>query len=112
MLESNLATKTDVANIQRDIESLRKDTKTDIEQLRAATKTDVANIQRDIESLRKDTKTDIEQLRAATKTDIAQLQQATKADLAQMETRLTRWVVGMTATTILAFVGIVAAFIK
>ncbi len=48
----------------------------------------------------------------ATKQDIAQLQQATKADLSQMEVRLTRWVVGTTATTILAVIGIIAGFIK
>ena len=48
----------------------------------------------------------------ATKQDIAQLQQATKADLSLMEVRLTRWIVGTTATKILAFIGIIGAFIK
>lgn len=42
-LNATAATKTDVANIQRDIE-----------QLRAATKTDIANIQRDIERSKND----------------------------------------------------------
>ena len=37
---------------------------------------------------------------------------ATKADLALLESRLIKWIVGTTATTILAFVGIIAAFIK
>ena len=60
-LNATAATKTDIANIQRDIEQLRAATKTDIaniqrdiEQLRAATKTDIANIQRDIERSKND----------------------------------------------------------
>ena len=45
MLESNLATKTDIANIQRDIESLHKDTKTDIEALRKETQITIAQLE-------------------------------------------------------------------
>ena len=44
-LEKNLATKTDVANIQRDIESLRKDTMTAIEGLRKDTTVELAKLE-------------------------------------------------------------------
>ena len=37
---------------------------------------------------------------------------ATKTDLALLESRLIKWMVGTTATTILAFIGIIAAFMK
>ena len=59
----NLATKADVAKIERDIEALRKDLKTDIEALRKETKMDIAEVNRDIAELRKETMTGIEMLR-------------------------------------------------
>ena len=59
-----------------------------------ATKTDIANVQHDIELLRKDT----------------------KALVLESKNELIKWfvgmTVGMTVTTILAFVGIAAVFIK
>ena len=101
LLNSNLATKTDIALIQRDIKVLQQahqdrhrspaaghqdrhrspaaGTKTDIEVLQQATKTDIALIQRDIEVLRKETKADIEALRQATKTDIALIHRILKS---------------------------------
>ncbi len=54
LLEKNLATKTDVANIQHDIEQLRAATQKDIELARTATATDIANIQREIERSKND----------------------------------------------------------
>ena len=58
-LNSNLATKVDIANVQREIEALRLATKVDIanvqreiEALRLATKVDIANVQREIEALK------------------------------------------------------------
>ena len=94
LLNSNLATKTDIALIQQDIEALRKETKADIEALRQATKAD-------IEALRQATKADIEALRQATKTDIALihrdievLRKETKADIANLKSDLLKWMFG------------------
>ena len=94
LLNSNLATKTDIALIQRDIEVLRKETKAGIEALQQATKTD-------IEALQQATKTDIEALQQATKTDIALIQrdieilrQETKADIANLKSDLLKWMFG------------------
>ena len=93
----NVATKTDVANIQRDaatkvavanihkdLENLRRDaaTKADVANIRkelenlrrdAATKADVANIRKELESTRVMFRKDLENLRrdAATKADVA-----------------------------------------
>jgi len=68
LLNSNLATKTDIEALQQatktDIEALQQATKTDIEALRQATKTDIALIQRDIEILRQETKADIANLKS------------------------------------------------
>ena len=101
LLNSNLATKTD-------IEALQQATKTDIaliqrdiEVLRKETKADIALIQRDIEALRKETKADIEALQQATKTDIALIQRdievlrkETKADIANLKADLLKWMFG------------------
>ncbi len=57
LLNSNLATKTD-------IEALRKELKADIEALRLATKADIAAVTADIEALRQGTKADIATLKA------------------------------------------------
>lgn len=86
LLNSNLATKTDIATIHAGIEKLR-----------LATKTDIATIHADIEQLKQATKADIEQLRLATKTDIAEL-----------ESRLLRWMIG----AMIAQAGLIVALIK
>ena len=105
LINSNLATKTDIALIQRDIEVLRKETKAGIEALQQATKTDIEALQQatrtDIEALQQATKTDIEALQQATKTDIALIQrdieilrQETKADIANLKSDLLKWMFG------------------
>ena len=81
LLNSNLATKADIAGVQQEIETFRLATKADIEALRLATKADIAGVQQEIETLRLATKADIEALRQATKADIEALRQATKADI-------------------------------
>ena len=58
------------------------------------------------------TKTDIEALRLATKNDIELLRKDTTALVLETKFELIKWIVGTTATTILAFVGIAAVFIK
>ena len=59
LVEHDLATKQDIANVQRDIAELRKETQQGIESLRKET-------QQSIESLRKETQQGIESLRKET----------------------------------------------
>ena len=54
LLNSNLATKADIAGVQQEIETLRLATKADIEALRQATKVDIAGVRREIEALKVD----------------------------------------------------------
>ncbi len=65
LLNSNLATKADIAEVRREIEVLRQETKADIEVLRQGTKADIevlrqgtkaeiAGVRRDIEALKVD----------------------------------------------------------
>ena len=86
-------------------------TKTDIESLRQAAKVDIAEIKADIDALRQTTKAGIETLRQETKADIA----AVKADVAKVEAKietvkadLLKWVFG----AMIAQGGLVVALIK
>ena len=97
LLNSNLATKTDIEQINADLERLRLATKADLEQLRLATKTD-------IEQLRLATKTDIEQIKA----DIEQLRLATRADLEQNKVELLKWMIGAMIAQGGLIVGLIA----
>jgi hypothetical protein len=54
LIDERLATKTDIAAIQADIEALRLSTKADTEALRLSTKADIELVRRDIELLRRD----------------------------------------------------------
>ena len=54
LLNSNLATKADIAMVQREIEALRQETKASIEALRQETKAEIAGVQREIEALKSD----------------------------------------------------------
>ena len=54
LLNSNLATKTEIAAIHREIEALRLESKADIEKFRSATKADVAAIHKDTEDGREE----------------------------------------------------------
>jgi len=51
VVESNLATKTDIAEIKVEIEQLRSDTKRDIEGLRKELRTDIAEVRRDMKEM-------------------------------------------------------------
>ena len=59
IIDNNLATKTDIFLIQRDIKEIESNLKRDIEDSRLASKNDIALIQKDIAELRKETKQDI-----------------------------------------------------
>ena len=84
IIDNNLATKTDIFLIQRDIAELRKDTKhefesvrQDIAELRKDTKHEFESVRQDIAELRKDTKTDI----ALVQKDIKALEASFKKDI-------------------------------
>ena len=90
IIESRLATKEDIALLQRDIEQLRAEVKRDIEELR-----------REIEGLRVELKRDIEELRAEVKRDMKEMELRLKHDLTLR--------LGLMMT---AAVAIVAALVK
>jgi len=93
LLNANLATKADIADV-----------KADIEKVKLATKADIEAVKGNIEALRLETKADIE----AVKGDIEALRLETKADIADVKADLIRWMVGM----MVAMTGIFAAIVK
>ena len=93
LLNTNLATQSDVAAIQREIVGVKRD----IEVLRQETKTSIAGVQRDIEALRLGTKAEIEALRLGT-----------KADMAEVKSDLLKWMMG----ALIAQGGVVVALLK
>lgn len=86
LLNSNLATKADIAAVTADIESLRLATKADIE------------------ALRKELKADIEALRQGTKADIAGI----KVDIETVKSDLLKWMF----TALIAQGGLIVALVK
>ncbi|MDE0047365.1 MAG: DUF1640 domain-containing protein [bacterium] len=104
LLNSNLATKVDIAAVKANVEAV----KADIEGLRLATKAD-------IEALRQETKTsiaavkaDIEALRLATRADIEALRQETGAAIETAKSDLMKWMFG----GLIAQGGLIVALIK
>ena len=97
-------TKTDIAEVKADIETLRLATKADIETLRLATKADIAEVKAGIETLRQETKADIETLRLATKADIAEV----KAGIEAVKADLLKWLFG----ALIAQGGLIVALVK
>ncbi len=80
-----------------------------------ATKVDVAEIKADIEALRQQTKADIEALRQQTKADIEALRQQTKADIAKVggrieeaKSEILKWIFG----ALVAQGGLIVALVK
>ena len=80
-----VATKADIAKIDKTITELKAETKADIAELQAETKADIAELQAE-------TKADIAELQAETKADIAkvdktitELKAETKADIAKVD---------------------------
>lgn len=118
LLNSNLATKTDVAKIEAQIESAQLATKTDlakieaqIESVQLATKTDLAEIEAQIESAQLAAKADIarveaqiESVRLATKADIAEI----GAQIESVKSDLLKWLFG----ALIAQGGLIVALVK
>ena len=82
IIQSDLATKTDMANIQRDIAELRKETKYNIAELHKETKDNIIE-------LSKETRTDIEKSRQELELRIESLRKDTHHGLKEIESRLT-----------------------
>jgi hypothetical protein len=112
---STLATKSDIGLLKTDIEQLRLATKSDIEQLRLATKADIGVLKSDIEQLRLATKSDIEQLRLANKAEFEKQAEATKAEIAKLEAKISDAQfksVGVIITAVAIIVGLGATLPK
>ena len=86
LLTSNLATKAELALVQREIEALRQETKAEL-----------ALVQREIEALRQETKAHIEALR-----------QETKAAIEGLKSDLLKWLFG----ALIAQGGLIVALMK
>ena len=112
IIESRLATKEDIALLQRDIEQLRTELKRDIEELRLSTQRDIEGLRREIEGLRVELKRDIEELRTELKRDIEELRAEVKRDMKEMELRLKHDLTLRLGLMMTAAVAIVAALVK
>jgi len=90
LVEHDLATKQDIANVQRDIAELRKET------------------QQNIESLRKETQQGIESLRKETDVKLAELNVSLVKEIATAKAETIKWVAGM----LVAQGAVVATLVK
>jgi len=101
LVEHDLATKQDIANVQRDIAELRKETQQNIESLRKET-------QQSIECLRKETQQGIESLRKETDVKLAELNVSLVKEIATAKAETIKWVAGM----LVAQGAVVATLVK
>ena len=101
LLDGNLATKADIALIQRNIEALRQETGTSIEALRQETGTS-------IEALRQETRANVEALRQETRANIEALRQETRANIEALKSDLLKWLFG----ALIAQSGLIVALVK
>ena len=116
-LLSEVATKTDLAEVKAelktDIAEVKTELKTDIAEVKAELKAEIAEIKADLKTEIAEVKTEIAEVKAELKTDIAELKTeiaGIKTDMAEMETRLTMrmlFMVGILATlmTVFKFIG-------
>ena len=108
MLDSNIASKQDIADVRRDIAELRAESKRDIAELRAESK-------RGTEELRAESKRGTEELRAESKRDIAELRVELKHDIANVQRDIADMGKNLTlrlGTTIVVTAGLLATLIK
>ena len=101
LVEHDLATKQDIANVQRDIAELRKETQQNIESLRKET-------QQSIESLRKETQQGIESLRKETDVKLAEINVSLVKEIATAKAETIKCVAGM----LVAQGAVVATLVK
>jgi hypothetical protein len=81
IIDNNLATKTDVFLIQRDIKQIESNLKRDIEASRLDSKNDIALIQKDIANIESSLKKDIANIESSLKKDIANIESSLKKDI-------------------------------
>ena len=116
-VETNMATKTDIARLEGEIAGVRAEGKTDTEGLRGAVKRNIeglrGEVKRNIEGLRGEVKRNIEGLRAEGKAEITALRGEVKADIAGLRADMFRalWIQGgALAALILALAGMMLGF--
>ena len=90
LLDGNLATKADIALIQRNIEALRQETGTSIE------------------ALRQETRANVEALRQETRANVEALRQETRANIEALKSDLLKWLFG----ALIAQSGLIVALVK
>ena len=90
LLDGNLATKADIALIQRNIEALRQETGTSIE------------------ALRRETRANVEALRQETRANVEALRQETRANIEALKSDLLKWLFG----ALIAQSGLIVALVK
>ncbi len=107
LLNTNLATKADIAKLEADIAKVEAG----IETLRQETRADIARLEAGIETLRQETRADITRLEAGAET----LRQETRADIARVDagiekakSDLLKWMLG----AMIAQGGLIVALIK
>ncbi len=96
-LNSNLATKVALAQVEASLKIDIANLETDLAQVEASLKTDLASL-----------KTDLAQVEANLKIDLANL----KTDLANTETRLIKWIVGVVLTVATAQTALFFGLVK
>lgn len=97
LLNSNLATKTDIAEIKASIEALREEMKSNIAKVEAGT-----------EALRQETGASVEALRQETAAGIEALRLETKAAIEAVKADLLKWLFG----ALIAQGGLIVALVK
>jgi len=90
VLNSNLATKADIAQLGAELERLRLATQADIEKLSQETKAEIAKLGAELERLRLATQADIEKLSQETKVEMAKIE----ASIERIKSELLKWFVG------------------
>ena len=92
--------KAGLAEVQTQIANLDKRLSTEIAEMRAEQRTEIAEQRTEIAEMRAEMRAEIAETRAEQRTEIA----AVRTEIANLETRLIRWMVGtVTATATLTF---------
>ena len=105
LLNSNLATKSDIAavlaevkSVKSDVEILRLSTQSDINALRLSTQSDTEALRvsthSDIETLRVSTQSDLETVRLSIQSDIEALRLSTEARIERAKYDTVKWMIG------------------
>ena len=98
LLDRNLVTKTDIAELKNDLAEFR----TDIKSLKSEMKAVFAEIRAEFASLKSETKADFALLKSETKTEFAEI----RTDFASLKSETIRWVVGINFATAVLVVSI------